>query len=246
MGEGEDLLAQFHPHRGSYLGRYAADAVWIVYGVIAWSVAKRTADSGWLGLLTLALLAIPMAALPRVRKEGVDVLALVWGGAAVVLIVSFWKRTPPVELPILALGLGIAAGLVGLLRTELSRQRHLTAVTNRRILLRGGLGRMVERTIELDRIDSVRAVQNGSGQMFHYADLVLTLEGRSRAKAGAVAPHETIHGVPDWQRVKHRLESVMEERRLTPKQREKAAEERRLKDSMHALAGWAGREGETR
>lgn len=243
--DGEDVLAEIRPHPASFAARYLADLAWLALGwLAAWvqveAVKQAGASATWTGLAAFATFAVLHAVGAKILKApglrfGVGV-ALVATGA---LVATQWSLIRLDRMALLVI-LIIAATFFSFIRTEFDRVRRTLFVTSRRIVLRKGLGRVQERAIDLDHVQSVRAVQGTWGQLFRYGTIVLTLHAKGRTKPGMLAPAETLHGIPKWNEVKYRLEAVLEERTLPPKERVRHAEERRLKDSMRALAGWAG------
>jgi membrane protein YdbS with pleckstrin-like domain len=237
LADGEDLLAQFRPHPASRLVAFLSGLLYAGYGLAGWWLGRTLGWEGWAWVAVLLGCVVHAWAAHRFRAAGVAagvVGALGSGAWGSLALAGRW----PLEAGLPALGLGTALAVLALGSVEFRRRRRVTYVTSRRIVLRGGVGRLTEVAHPLDRVVGVRAAQPPLGQVFGFATLVVGLEAKGRSK-GAPSPAERLEGVPDWEVVKHRLEAALEERRLSPKERARRAEERRLRESMKALAGWS-------
>jgi len=246
VAEGEDLLAEVRPHPASYAGRYLADLAWLALGGLAIWVQLKAHGQEWTGLAAFATFAVLHGAGAKMLKApglrfGIIIAMVataldVWISASKAMTGRQTLLDPVAAL----IALAAAAAFLSFARTEFARTRRTVYVTNRRVVVRKGLAHIQERSIELERVESVRATQGPWAQLFKYGTIVLTLESKGRQKAGALAPYESLSGIPKWEEVKHRIEAALEERNLSPKERSRRAEERRVKDSMRALSGWTG------
>lgn len=247
LSDGEDLHTRWRPHFASYIPRYLVDLLWATYGLAGfvlqrWTERATNDAETWTWLApAFFLVCAALHAFFSYRQEvwtGVA-WAIGWASAAAAIIVlALMERLPISPSPMTVL-LGAAATVLLLARTELSRLRRHHFLTNRRLIVRHGIASLTERTLEIDRVQSVRGVQGPLGQVANYGTLHLSLVVPARRKPGDPQPSETLDGVPRWDEVKHRIELLLEERRLPPKERQKRIEERRLRDSMRALADWA-------
>lgn len=247
LGEGEDLLARFRPHPMSYLPRYLHALTWILYGVFAWWIREWGVGRGsefafQAGAFWFAFLALLHAVGARVTKHTrVFHRSVAWaivGVLAGIAVASgFWPTAAFSRFH--AIALGTLTGIIEFALAESERGRRVHHLTNRRLVMRGGVGRVSERTLNLERVETVHGSQGALGQMFGFGTVTLTLESRGRRKEGVPAPTEDLHGVPHWEVVKHSIELALDEQDLSSKERQKRSEERRLKESMRALARWA-------
>lgn len=237
--EGEDVLAEVRPHPASFAGRYLGDAAWLGLGALALWIQVETPQK-WIGLAAFAVFAlVHAAAAHQLKVTGLRfgvAMAFAATGFNVLINVLGWSLRPEAAIILVA----VVAAFIAFARTEFDRARRTLYVTSRRVVLRKGLGRVHERAIDLERVESVRVTQGPWAQLCRYGTLVLTLEAKGRQKPGALAPAETLHGIPRWQEIKHRIEAALEEISLPPRDRARRAEERRLRDSMRALSGWTG------
>ncbi len=240
LGDGEDLLARFRPHPASYLGRYLLDAIWLAYGFVAWGFHRANPAYDWTSLAAFVALCLGHVAVLRLLKRGGAARPIVWGLAALGLMIAIplgyhlrdaWIPLYPPALGVLATALGVAA-------TEFDRLRRIHHLTSRRILLRTGIGRLTERSVDFDRIETVQSSQGALGQMFGYAHLGLVYHARGKKREGKSMTTEELVGVPNWQVVKHQIETALAEQQLPAKERQKRVEERRLRESMRVLAQW--------
>lgn len=247
LDDDEDLIARFRPHPASWLRHFAGDGWWLVYGGFAWWLDSLTPGFDWDGTFVLALLAIGhFLAASHWQWRGRGWAALVFCVAAAATIVSLgaawpgWFR-PSWAPPLLgALTTGLALG-----RTEFARRRNDRVVTTRRIQLQEGRWRVELKTVDLDRVRSVESSQGILGQIFDFGRLRLKVDpsGPSRSKSAPATSAVVIEGVPRLHKVRHGLETAMQELRLPTAKREKHKQERRLREAMRVVAQWSRREG---
>lgn len=225
------------------------DLLWIGYGVLAWWVALRVPGGDALGLAVFALLALAHGgAVYMVGRSG-WVRAFVWAAAALLVMASLFVGELGAARPWIAATwpLGVGATLLSVVATEFDRVRRVHDLTSNRLVVRTGVGRLFEESIPLDHVQAVQASQGTLGQLFRFAQLHLTLTERRQVRKKKGEPHEApkviLKGVPRWEEVKHHIDVALQEQRFPAKQREKRIEERRLRETMGALATWVRREG---
>lgn len=246
LADGEYLAARFRPHWASRAGPVGAAAAWI----LAAALAVYASFAEWFGspiggILFFAAFAVVVATRRwRQVRRGRALWALLWATLSVLL--ALLQYSAPAALPaepwILLLVMGaVAAGPI-ILEVEVIRRRQLHYVTDRRLILQEGVRRRHEETLEWERVDQVRGHQNVLGQLFRFGTVELVLHKSGRQKTDAPAATMALAGVPAYTRTKHVIEGFVADARGHTRDRTKRVEERRMKDSMQALAQWVHQE----
>lgn len=243
LSEGEDLVAEFRPHPATYLSQYGLSLAWISFGLLAFWLASGNAklpDFPADALVYFAFMGLLYGGIQVWSRRREAWFSLALGATALLLALLFWWKVLPTTVPsdLYAVSLGVLGTSVLLIAHEVDRNLRQRFLTNRRLVVRGGVGRRHEHTIPLERVEAVRGVQSTFGQLFGYGTLLLVLGTKTRKKTGDMEDVEPLEGVPHYDVTKHRLEELTREVRLPTKERQRSAEERHLKESMRQLASW--------
>lgn len=255
--EGEELFLRFRPHFLSFLPHYSGALSWIIAGLFGAALTVALVDgqaAAW-GVLFAALLGLGAAMLrkrmrrapaPESPKDKAPVrrglsLAYAWFGilfgmgiAIFAVFVGIPEAIPPPAVPVLFTATLAIIRIVG---WEIHRMRRVGYLTSTRIVARTGIGNQREESLPLDRIHEVRSDVGPLGQMFNYGTLSLVTSKPSRAK-NAVEESWVLAGIAPLSNVKHQVEQLLAESRLPTRDRKRQVEERRLRESMRALAAW--------
>lgn len=248
--ENEELVAQMRPHPLSYMRRYAATLLWLLPGIVGALVAE-TWEAGKPVSWGLAAFAVLTAAVilfnTRVRRLP---SAFGWFGVAagVALILLDLANLLTLQVPGFTVPLALGAGLftLRLIWWELERLARLHFLTTERLVVRAGVGSRKERALPLRQIQEVRGEHGLFGQAFDYGDIILVLSKHRGAEAKLVEDKEHLRGVGRWTESKHQITQLVEEARLSPKDRHRRMDERRVRESMRLLSKWSRRESRGR
>lgn len=245
LQEGEDLVAQFRPHPGSYLWTYSVGALWLAWGALGYYVGAALLTWPPLGGLVLAAAALLHALLVRATRQRGFVLSLVWAALAATLglltlapvpVLPDYPSLVPASVATLA-----ALSVWGVAEFDRRMRRHV--LTTRRLQVAGGLSTHHQHTIDLSKVETLRAAQSLLGQLLGYGRITFVFSTKIKGKKGELLEHnETLSGIPRFETSLHQVETVVAELRLPERERKKRVEERRLKESMKHLAGWVRRQ----
>lgn len=252
--EGEEVLRSFRPHVFSYLPTYALGFAWLAWGAAAWLV--RTWLGGglglWLGWSVMVLLIVGHGFLrARARRDArIWVLHAIALGVlgAVAAAELYWPAWPPEAASYGPLIAGAAITLAALVAREILRMATVTYVTSARVIARRGLAPRRELVFLYKDLAGVESAQGVMGSVFGFGRIHLIKktrrQRRTKTKRKETETDEAegfeIRGVPDFEAARRDVSTLIEEARLSAKERQRRSEERRLRQTMTKLSRWRG------
>lgn len=247
----EELLRSFRPHLVSHVPSYLLAFLWLAWAATGWLVEDAVGGSWgfWLGYSTFVFL-ILLHGYARFRWGGQGrALATHTAAAAIVLAGAVLDQMgallPPAFADYNPIAIGATFTVLSLVVREAKRQATQTYVTTQRVVLRHGLAPRTETILLLKDAAGMTTRQGLLGGLFGFGRIELIKGKRRRSRTTKKGTEEleeddtlTLTGVPHFEVVRRDLSSMIQETRLSDKERRKRHEERRLKDSMDRLAQW--------
>lgn len=247
----EELVRSFRPHGLSHIPSYLLAFVWLVWAAAGWALGRAVGgDWGfWLGYATFVLLVLVHGyARYRWRSRG-RALATHAAAAAVVLTAAVLDRMGALLPGGLAEYNPVAVGgvfaVLSLLTREAKRQATVAYLTTQRVVARHGLAPRTETILLLKDIAGMETRQGLLGGLFGFGRIRLIKGKRRRSRTTKKGTEEVdeddvfeLVGVPHFEVARRDFNSLLQETRLSDKERRKRHEERRLKESMDQLAHW--------
>lgn len=250
-GDDEELLRSFRPHVLSYVSSYALALLWLLWSLpaVVLPEAVGAAWGFWLGYATFLLLVLMhgyvryrLRSAPHVLALHAIVAAIVTAGMALdsmgLILPASFSRYDPLAVA----GVVAAASLV---TREAKRHATRTYLTTQRIVTRQGLAPRTESVLLLSDVGGMETRQGMLGSLFGFGRIRLVKGKRRRSRTTKKGTEEVeeddileVRGVPGFERVRRDLGSLVQETRLSDKERRRRIEERRLKDSMARVARW--------
>lgn len=247
----EELLRSFRPHVLSYVPSYLLAFLWTAWAAAGWAV-ERLVGGGWgfwLGYATFILLILCHGyARYRWGRQG-RALALHAAATAFVVGAAVLDRMQVLlpggltEYDPLAAGAALTA--LSLVAREMKRHANVSFLTTQRVVARHGLAPRTETVLFLKDIAGMETRQGLLGSLFGFGRIRLVKGKRRRSRTTKKGTEEVeeddvieLVGVPHFEVARRDLNSLLQETRLSDKERRKRHEERRLKESMDRVARW--------
>jgi hypothetical protein len=253
----EEVFRSFRPHIFSYVPTYALAFAWLAWGAAGWSVRAGLGGGAgqWVGWVVMVVLILAHGVL-RARVRGdrriwlhhMIAVAVVAGVASAE---AFWPQWPAAAGDLTPAVVGALLSLVSLVARETVRLTSVTYVTSTRVVARRGLAPRRELVFLYKDLDGAESVQGVLGSIFGFGRIFLIKKARRRRRTTTKrAETETdeaetfeIGGVPDFEAARHDVNTLIEEARLSIKERQRRSEERRLRQTMSRLSRWHPRGG---
>lgn len=247
----EELLRSFRPHVLSFVPSYLLAFLWVAWAAAGWAVERVVAgDWGfWLGYGTFVFLVLCHGYVRyRWGRQG-RALALHAAATAFVVVAAVLDRTAVLLPDGLAeynpLAVGAALTILSLFAREMKRHSSVSFLTTQRLIARQGLAPRTETILLLKDIAGMETRQGLLGSLFGFGRIRLAKGKRRRSRTTKKGTEEfeeddvvELVGVPRFEVARRDLNSLLQETRLSEKERRKRHEERRLKESMDRLARW--------
>ncbi len=264
--ENEKVEEQLTPHPLSFLNLHLLWLIPFAWGIfLAWFY-----DSGyWSGIggadtwLSTLLWAVGIL-LFGVAASIAFVRWRIFFSFAVIVVMGIsiaWKWDLWGSIHIFLVLYTILIFLPGLLLVEIYRRSHRYILTDMRILLRGGIIRVRERTLRYEKITDIEASQGIIGKIFGFGNIIpitpsgfgmgqdeafagggveakkkIGLFGFAGGSRGVNTPrtrsYYELHGVHPYKRVKALLESMIQSNSLAPYQREQLEIQKEILDTL--------------